>query len=192
MRVLLACLLVATVAQADTDGLKPPSAFDGIADVRERSRALFVEAGRVLQHPRCVNCHPAGDRPLQGDDEHLHEPAVRRGPDGHGAAGLHCPTCHPTANFDAVGMPGHRDWHLAPLAMAWQGKSLAQICEQLKDRARNGGRDLPAIVEHLSHDSLVGWGWSPGPGRTPAPGTQAELGALVAAWVETGAECPAP
>jgi len=28
-----------------------------------RSIALFREAGKVLQHPRCRNCHPAGDRP---------------------------------------------------------------------------------------------------------------------------------
>jgi hypothetical protein len=47
-----------------------------------------------------------------------------------------------------------------------------------------------ALVRHLAEDSLVGWGWSPGPGRQPAPGTQAEFGALIRAWAETGAHCP--
>jgi len=43
----------------------------------------------------------------------------------------------------------------------------------------------------MSHDSLVGWGWNPGDGREPAPGTQAEFGDLIKAWVDTGAACPA-
>ena len=55
--------------------------------------------------------------------------------------------------------------------MGWQGRSLAQICEQIKDRARNGGRDMAALVQHMAEDSLVGWAWSPGAGRAPAPGT---------------------
>jgi hypothetical protein len=44
----------------------------------------------------------------------------------------------------------------------------------------------------MAEDSLVGWGWAPGAGREPAPGTQKEFGALIAAWAESGAACPAP
>jgi hypothetical protein len=186
-----ACLVPVTALAQAARTLEPPSAFSGIADPHERSVALFKEVGKVLQNPRCVNCHPAGDRPLHGNDEHLHEPPVRRGPDGHGVAGLHCATCHQAANFDAVAMPGHPDWHLAPLSMAWQGRSLGQICEQIKDPTRNGGRSLSQIVEHMSHDSLVGWGWAPGAGRESAPGSQVVLGELIRAWVDTGAACPA-
>jgi hypothetical protein len=171
-------------------GLQSPGAFAGIADVDQRSAALFVEAGRVLQHPRCVNCHPAGDRPLQGDAGRPHQPAVRRGPDGHGVAGLRCPACHQAENYDAVGVPGHPAWHLAPASMAWQDRTLAEICEQMKDPARNGGRSVAQIVEHVARDSLVGWAWAPGAGREPAPGTQEALGALLEGWVETGAVCP--
>jgi hypothetical protein len=173
--------------------LKAPADFAGIADPRQRSVALFTEAGKVLQSPRCVNCHPAGDRPLQGDDGHPHEPWVRRGEAGMGVAGLHCPACHQAANIDvvAITVPGNPKWQLAPLEMAWQGKSLAEICAQVKDPARNGGRSLAQIVEHSAHDELVGWGWSPGAGRTPAPGTQERFGALMQAWAESGAECPA-
>ena len=39
-------------------------------------------------------------------------------------------------------------------------------------------------------DTLVGWAWTPGFGRKPAPGTQQEAGALAEAWVKTGAVCP--
>ncbi|MGB6320247.1 MAG: Isoquinoline 1-oxidoreductase subunit, partial [Xanthobacteraceae bacterium] len=44
--------------------LATPQSFDGISDTAARSAALFTEAGKVLTSPRCVNCHPAGDRPL--------------------------------------------------------------------------------------------------------------------------------
>ena len=59
-----------------------------------------------------------------------------------------------------------------------------------RELARNGGRDLPALLRHMSEDSLVGWAWSPGAGRTPAPGTQAEFGAVLRAWADSGAHCP--
>jgi hypothetical protein len=170
--------------------LRPVGDFDAIADQRERSLALFTEAGRVLQHPRCVNCHPAGDRPLQTDAMRLHIPAVQRGDGGIGVAGMRCTTCHQAANYEPARIPGHPQWHLAPLEMAWEGRSLSEICQQIKDPERNGGKDLAGLVEHMAHDSLVGWGWSPGSGRTPAPGTQASFGQLIAAWAETGAHCP--
>ncbi|HEU4859621.1 MAG TPA: hypothetical protein VFT15_07285, partial [Chitinophagaceae bacterium] len=38
----------------------------------------FMDVYRVLMSPRCVNCHPAGDVPLQGDDSHLHLMAPQR------------------------------------------------------------------------------------------------------------------
>jgi hypothetical protein len=60
----------------------------------------------------------------------------------------------------------------------------------MKDPARNGGMSLPDIVHHIGDDGLVGWAWSPGVGRTPAPGTQKEAKALVEAWVKSGAACP--
>jgi hypothetical protein len=152
--------------------------------------ALFLEMGKVLQHPRCVNCHPAGDRPLQTDSMRPHEPLVVRGADGHGAPGMRCETCHHAANFDPAHVPGHPQWHLAPIEMAWEGKTLTQICEQIKDPRRNGGKGMAELLHHLGEDSLVGWGWAPGAGRTPVPGTQKEFGALAKAWADAGAPCP--
>ena len=172
------------------EGLRPASDFAGIADEGERSRALFTEAGKVLLHPRCINCHPAGDRPLQGEDGRPHEPPAVRGLGGTGLAGMRCRACHMRENFDPGGVPGAEQWVLAPRKMAWEGFSLAEICAQVQDPRRNGGRTLEEIVEHMSEDHLVAWGWHPGVGREPAPGNQRLFGELIAAWVETGAACP--
>jgi len=186
-----AALAAAATAPASTAaGLRSPKDFASIADRTERSRALFAEAGKVIESPRCQNCHPAGNRPSQGEDMHPHLPMVVRGPDDHGVPALRCTTCHQAANYEPAGVPGHAHWGVAPLSMAWQGKSLGEICEQIKDPARNGKRTLAQIREHMGHDSLVGWAWHPGGARTPAPGTQAQFGALIDAWVATGAACP--
>jgi hypothetical protein len=179
--------LAVSPAGGQTKALRAPSAFAGIGD----PAALFAEAGKVLQHPRCLNCHPAGNQPTQGNG-HPHQPAVQRGDEGFGVPGMRCSTCHPEATFDPAGVPGNPVWHLAPLSMAWQQRSLADICAQVKDPARNGGQTLEQIVEHMANDPLVGWAWKPGGGREPAPGTQAAFGALVKAWADSGAACPPP
>lgn len=170
--------------------LKGPEGFAGIADQKARSVALFEEAGKVIQHPRCVNCHPRGDIPLQGEDGRLHEPPVFRGEGDFGVAGMHCTTCHMERNVDPAGVPGHPEWHLAPIEMAWVGVPLGEICAQIKDPARNGGKSLEELHHHMAEDSLVGWGWRPGAGREPVPGDQATFGRLIGAWIDTGAHCP--
>ena len=104
---------------------------------------------------------------------------------------MRCPICHQQANFDPGRVPGHPEWHLAPREMAWEGKTLAEICAQIKDPARNGGRSLrrPRPSHRHRHAGRLGLGARFG--RRPAPGTQKEAGALVEAWVKTGAVCPA-
>ena len=74
--------------------------------------------------------------------------------------------------------------------MGWIGATVAEICEQIKDPARNGGKSLEELHEHNAEDGLVGWGWEPGDGRTPAPGSQALFGQLTRAWIDSGAHCP--
>jgi len=164
--------------------------FAHIADRSERSRALFGEASRVLLHPRCVNCHPSGDSPHQGMKLALHDPPVVRGADDRGVAGMECAGCHQDRNQALNRVPGAAKWQLAPRSMAWVGRTPAQLCSQLKDPARNGGKTLAQIADHSAHDPLVAWGWAPGADREPAPGNQRQFGALIAAWVDTGAECP--
>jgi len=52
------------------------------AQRNEASAAAFEAMLPVLHHPRCMNCHSAGDFPRQGDDSHPHAMNVRRGPKG--------------------------------------------------------------------------------------------------------------
>jgi hypothetical protein len=69
-------LLVASIAsaQAPKEMLRDPATFATINDVADRSRALFDEAAKVITSPRCLNCHPANNRPTQGNDLHPHLP----------------------------------------------------------------------------------------------------------------------
>lgn len=176
-------------AQAD---LLPPGTFDRITDRHARAVALFTEMGKVIQSPRCLNCHPRGDSPTQHDGV-PHSPPVARG-GGNGVAGLQCTTCHGAANVTFENgrgsIPGNPAWLLAPAEMAWAGKSLGAICAQLKDTRRNGGRSLADLLKHNATDGLVGWGWDPGLGRKPAPGSQQRFGELTKAWIDAGAACP--
>ena len=123
-----------------------------------------------------------------------HSPPMVRGAADFGPDGLACTTCHGSENVsyavEAGSIPGHEPWQLAPESMGWAGMPLAQICTQLKDPERNGGRDLEAVWEHMANDGLVGWAWEPGEGRSPAPGNQQVFGELTRAWIETGAACP--
>ena len=178
------------VSQPNSNALTAPESFAAISDTEERSAAMFTELGKVLTHPRCTNCHPAGDRPRQGDLRRPHQPPVVRGEDGFGLPALRCPVCHQQANFDPGRVPGDPAWHLAPGEMGWEGKTVGQICAQIKDPARNGGRSLDDIVQHVGTDHLVGWAWAPGAGRQPAPGTQAQAGILLGEWMKSGAVCP--
>ena len=176
--------------RAETTHLRSVASFATIVDPQARSVALFQEAGRVIEHPRCMNCHPRGDRPTQTEAMRPHMPWVSRGPDDGGEPSLRCSTCHQDRNFDASGVPGNPKWRLAPSEMAWQGKSLGEICRQLLDPAR-AHMTREQLLHHMAEDELVGWAWHPGGKRTPPPGTQAEFGAIIEAWLETGAGCPA-
>ncbi|GAC1345202.1 MAG: hypothetical protein NVSMB23_21020 [Myxococcales bacterium] len=158
--------------------------------------AEFAMVQRVLQHPRCLNCHPAGDRPLQGDDSHVHLQNIQRGEDGRGPKGLSCNACHgaanPPASYGFHAPPGVASgWHLPPrnMRMVFEGRSTHDLCEQLKDPARTGGKDMPAMLAHLSTD-LVLWGWAPGYGRAPVPIPHDRFVAAWASWAAAGAPCP--
>jgi hypothetical protein len=113
-----------------------------------------------------------------------------------GNYGTPCGECHTQQNValreaaSYQSIPGHPRWGVAPLSMAWEGKSIGDVCRQLKDTARNGGRELAMLQEHVAKDDLVAWGWNPGAGREPAPGSQQAAGELVQAWIDSGAECP--
>jgi hypothetical protein len=180
VRWLLCCLLVACSS-------RPAKVPD---PTKPRSDALFIEIAAVLTHPRCVNCHPADDTPRQGDALAAHDPPVVRGDANRGVVGMQCHTCHQEKNAELARVPGAPGWQLAPREMAWMGKTAGQICAQIKDPKRNGGRTLAQVKDHLDHDALVAWGWSPGANRVPAPGTQAQFAQKFQTWIDTGAVCP--
>jgi hypothetical protein len=171
-------------------GLRAPSEFASVADRAQRSRALFGELAIVLTSPRCVNCHTPDESPRQGDRSMLHDPPVVRGNADRGVVGMQCITCHQDHNLELARVPGAPEWHLAPLSMVWLGKTPSEICAEVKDTTRNGGRTLAQIQSHIASDKLVAWGWAPGGDRKPAAGTQQLAGALAQAWIDTGAECP--
>jgi hypothetical protein len=157
------------------------------------SRAAFKEAYKVLMHPRCMNCHPVGDVPLQGDDSRLHTFNVQRGKEGKGKFALKCANCHQDQNLPGENMPpGNPNWHLPPpeMPMVFQGKSPRELAEQLKDPKRNGGKTLEQIFHHIAEDKLVLWGWEPGDGRTKPPLTHAEFVQKMREWIDKGAAIP--
>ena len=88
--------------------------------------------------------------------------------------GLVCATCHHGANFDPAGVPADPGWALAPAGMAWQGKTLEQMCAPDQGaRPATAAGTWPRLIKHMAEDELVGWGlerWEQG--RIPAPGTQ--------------------
>ena len=152
--------------------------------------ALFDPIASVVTHPRCLNCHQ-DESPRQTDAAYLHRPLVVRGKDGHGAPTQPCQTCHQSTNTADGFVPGVATWQLAPLSMLWEGKMKAQICEQMKDPERNGGRRSgEEVIEHMKSDPLVLWAWNPGAGRTTPPLSNEQLVKALEAWVSAGMPCP--
>ena len=85
---------------------------------KQAAIAAFDTVQTVFQHPRCANCHIPGDQPLQFDTMSPHTMGVVRGPEGHGAPGLPCSTCHgeknPPASYGPHAPPGAPHWGLPP------------------------------------------------------------------------------
>jgi hypothetical protein len=153
-------------------------------------KAAFQTVHQVFLHPRCKNCHPAGDAPLQYDDGRVHGQAITRRSEKNG---LPCSSCHRSRNGTRPGQPpGAPNWHLPPAQtpMVFEGKTPRQLCEQLKDPRQTGGKDLGKLVRHVEEDALVAWGWEPGPGRKPVPIPRERVVAAMKAWVAAGAPCP--
>ena len=177
--------------------LRPLASFSGISDKAERSRALFNEIAKVVTHPRCMNCHPAGNHPLQGDDRHEHLPPVPRGEAGLGVAGLNCATCHTERNFTLVGAARPTRAFRAIRAGAsrrskWPGKASRSARSASSSRTRRATADARSrCCTSISRTTT----WSRGAGSRAKGASrrradQKQLGALAQAWIESGAQCP--
>ncbi|MBL8183009.1 MAG: hypothetical protein JNL64_15530 [Blastocatellia bacterium] len=160
----------------------------------EKARAAFKDAVKVFFSARCANCHPGGDIPTQGDAMTPHAQGVTRGKDGKGVYGMQCATCHQAENLPGEHMPpGVPNWHMPPAnqKMVFQGLSEGQLCRQLKDPTKNGGRKTAKdAIHHLEEDPLVHWAWEPGNGRTVPPMSYKDFMAKMNEWVDNGAACP--
>lgn len=155
--------------------------------------AAFEAILPVLHHPRCMACHSAGDFPREGNDLHAHIMDVRRGPAGDGVSPVYCSACHQQQNSPGLhAPPGAVGWHLPSpsMPMVWEGLSSRQLCELIKDPARNGHKTMQQIVDHVQ-TPLVRWGWNPGEGREPVPMAFDEFVAKVKVWAAGGGGCPA-
>jgi hypothetical protein len=177
-------------------GQGEPDAGKAPAVDRATALAAFETVRAVFQHPRCQNCHPAGEVPLQGDDGHEHQQYVQRGPYGRGVVGAECTTCHGLVNLPESYGPNMppgiaTGWRMPspdePLVFA--GLAPGALCEQVKDPARNGGKDMTALRHHLE-DPLVTWAWAPGAGRAPIPIAREAFLEAWARWEGAGAPCP--
>lgn len=155
----------------------------------EDSLQAFARIASVMRHPRCLNCHQAGEAPRQTDARTPHLMLVARGPDGFGTPALRCPACHQETNTADGRIPGAPSWQLAPKSMGWDGIADAGMCRALKNVERNGQRTLPDLLKNVTTDPLVLWAWNPGERTTP-PIIHGELVEAMKRWVSTGAACP--
>lgn len=198
----IVCGLVIAFGVALNDNVLRPASVEAstlandpqVIDNAATAKAAFNEAAKVFFSPRCANCHAPGDGPTQGDAMKPHDPEIARGTDGKGTEELRCTTCHQDTNTDGERMPpGVPNWHMPPAdhKMPFQGLTAGQLCRQIKDPAKNGGRKTPKdSIKHMESDAIVLWSWSPGNGRTVPSMTHADFMKKLNEWAANGAACP--
>lgn len=192
----LLCAPLPAMAAGDNADLPldpPPTA------TLDEGLAAFARIYEVTSHPRCSNCHVGPDnRPMWSGPTYgrarQHGMNINAGESRIGAETLLCATCH--AYREGVNDVPHAapqvaaDWMLPPVEAEWFGKSAVEICQQLRDPERNGGRDMLALAEHLGHDVILHWAWNPGGGREPAPYSLREHVDDLLIWGVAGMPCP--
>lgn len=157
------------------------------------SKKAFGPVYDVLMSPRCMNCHPAGDVPLVGEDSQLHSQSVKRGKDGRGMYASKCSNCHMDENQPGLNMPpGVPDWRMPPadMKMVFEGKTAREMAALLLDPEANGHKTKEALVKHIAEDKLVLAGWNPGEGRKLPPISHEEFVQQFKLWIDNGAYLP--
>src|SRR2546427_9620758 len=89
-----------------------------------------------------------------------------------------------TAEFND-GIPG-----VLTTAIDWSSRPAGAVCETIKDKQRNGGRDFAALITPVSEDKLVLWGWNPGGERSPVSVPHDQFVARFKEWAAAGGPCP--
>jgi hypothetical protein len=165
---------------------------DFVKDSIESVKA-FNDVYKVLMSPRCMNCHPAGDIPLQGDDSHPHTMSPRRGEDGRGVYAMRCANCHQPTNSPGLHTPpGSPKWQLPPanMKMVFQGRTAHELALQIMDYNQNGNKNKEQLIEH-ARDTLVKAAWNMGEGRTLPPMSYEEFVKAWDDWINKGGHAPA-
>ncbi len=179
---LLAAPLTFNALAEDKPQLKTEPIEQLLQPSREKSLKAFETVMAVLKDPRCINCHPVGDRPMQGDDNRLHGFGVERE--------RNCNACHGEENKIRPDIPGAPHWALAPRSMGWYGLSDVEIGKRLLDMEMNRNRTPADLVHHMTNDALVLWGWQPGVSRKPVQVPFDEFELALHTWLENGAHIP--
>ena len=190
---ILVGLVVTTSAFKTEDNTVYKLNYPSIDEDSVASVDAFMQVYKVLMSPRCMNCHPSGDRPLQGDDSHIHIMNVQRGKDGKGIYALKCSNCHQPTNVAGLHTPpGNPKWQLPPadMKMVFQGRSPHDLALQIMDYNRNGHKNKEQLLEH-ARDTLVKAGWNMGEGRTPPPLQYDEFVKVWDTWINKGGFAPA-
>lgn len=183
LSILLIVYTLASSFQASTPEAAPGYWQDSVV-----SKAAFMKVYAVLQSPRCMNCHPAGDIPLVGDASEEHGQGVTRGKKGN-----NCGSCHMDEFIDGVSMaPAAKNWRMPPahMKMIFQGKTPRQLAAQLLDSATNGKKTAADLIKHVKEDGLVLYGWNPGDGKKIPTISHAEFVKQFELWISTGAFLP--
>ena len=152
----------------------------------------FLQVYKVLMSPRCMNCHPAGDQPLQGDDSRIHTMKAQRGKDGKGVYAAKCSNCHQPENTPGLHTPpGNPKWSLPPanMKMVFQGRTARQLALQIMDYNKNGHKNKKQLLEH-ARDTLVKAAWNMGEGRTPPPLSYDAFLKVWDTWIQKGGYAP--
>lgn len=190
---LLALAAAPALAEGENVTIAPPETATRAEGLEAWSRIY-----EVTSHPRCSNCHVGEDNiPMWSGPSYgrtrPHGMNINAGDSRIGAEYVTCATCH--AIRDGLNDTPHAapqvamSWQLAPVEAAWFGKSSTEICNQLRDPDRNGGRDHLEIAAHLDHDLILHWAWNPGGGREPAPYSLQEHVNDILAWGVAGFPC---
>jgi len=191
----LALLASPVWAEGDFVDISPPE--EGSVGLDE-ALAAWDRIYEVVSHPRCSNCHVgASNRPIWSGPTYgksrPHGMNINAGKSRIGAETVLCSTCHAYReglnDFPHAAPQVAMNWRLAPVEAEWFGKTSLEVCQQLRDEDRNGGRTYLNIAEHLDHDLILHWAWNPGGGREAAPYDLQSHVNDVLAWGVGGLPC---
>jgi hypothetical protein len=167
MGAILSIIVLTTSAFNDNSTVAGIAAYKMVKTDSTESARAFLQVYKVLMSPRCMNCHPEGDQPLQDDDSHVHTALTQRGKDGKGLYASKCSNCHQPENTPGLHTPpGNPKWSMPPadMKMVFQGRTPRQLALQIMDYNQNGHKDKEQLLEH-ARDTLVKSGWNMGEGR---------------------------